>query len=255
MASRTGPARTIPDYYPQFVRVGPPPLAVDSWQGIIRPFAKCERDDLLLLLDDLHAGSQVLVGGGYLSHDPNCPRTHADIRYVAQLARAESEGFAIRLVIPREPQHPKAVAIYPEISAARYPNHPHLFRGGQRLGLREFPASNPDALCVYRPGDGEWSWQTGDLVLFLDYVAIFLAKHVVWVRTGAAHGGLWIGPQASHQPNDLVAELDPFGECRCGSGEQYARCCRPIDVQRAAMNRHITSFVAALRRHPRRPAA
>src|SRR5258705_1185522 len=79
----------------------------------------------------------------------------------------------------------------------------------------------PDALCAYRPGDGEWSWRIGDLVLFLDFVAIYLAKHAVWVRTGADNGGLWIGPHASHAPRDLVAQLDPLGECRCGSGDRY----------------------------------
>jgi hypothetical protein len=91
--------------------------------------------------------------------------------------------------------------------------------------------------CVHRPGDGEWSWRTGDLVLFLDSVAIYLAKHIIWVRTGADEGGMWIGPQASHVPGDLVAELDPTGECRCGSGAPYRVCHLAVDQQRAARGR------------------
>jgi hypothetical protein len=255
MAARSGPARAISEYYPQFVRVGPPPLAVEAWQGVIRPFAECDQNELLLLLDDLAAGAQVLVGGGCLHHDPNCPRVHSSIGFADQVANVRSEAFAIRLVVPPAPRHPRAIAIYPEISAARFPKHPHLFRGGPRPGLPELSCSVEDALCVCRPGDGEWSWRNGDLVLLLDFTAIYLAKHVVWEKTGADRGGLWIGPHASHRPEDLIEELDPFGECRCGSGERYARCCRPIDMQRAEMNRLVAAFVRGLYSKPRRPAA
>jgi hypothetical protein len=99
----------------------------------------------------------------------------------------------------------------------------------------ELPNLMPDALCAYRPGDGEWSWQGGDdLVKALDYVAIYLAKHLVWVRTGGNHGGRWIGPQASHAPHDLIAEINPAGECWCGSGTAYRDCHLPFDRARCA---------------------
>lgn len=255
MAAQSRQVRAISEYYSQFVRIGPPPLAVEAWQGVIRPFAEYGQDELPLLLDDLAAGAQVLVGGGCLHHDPDCPRVHSSIDFADQVANVRSDAFAIRLVVPPAPRHPRAIAIYPEISAARFPKHPHLFRGGPRTALSELSCSVEDALCVYRPGDGEWSWRNGDLVLFLDFTAIYLAKHVVWLKTGADRGGLWIGPQASHRPEDLIDELDRFGECRCGSGETYAQCCRGIDVQQAEMNQRLSGFIAVLKAKSRRPAA
>jgi hypothetical protein len=69
------------------------------------------------------------------------------------------------------------------------------------------------------------------------YVAIFLAKHLVWAQTGADAGGLWIGPQASHDPKDLIGELNPNGECRCGSGQRYSDCCQALDRHCAEVER------------------
>jgi hypothetical protein len=115
-----------------------------------------------------------------------------------------------------------------------FKNQPHLFRPEPYAGMPEVTNLMPDALCAYRPGDGEWSWRTGDLVDFLDFVSIYLAKHSVWVRTGGDAGGLWIGPQASHAPRDLVRELDPDGECRCGRGTRYRDCHLQVDRALAA---------------------
>ena len=189
------------------------------------------------VVDDLEAGASVLLQRGSLLHDPACPRRHRSPGYCDSLRRVDAETFSIRILVWLAPMHPKAIAMYPEISSQVFPRQPHLFRPEQRPGLPELPSLLPDALCPYRPGDGEWSWRTGDLVLFLDYVAIYLAKHIIWVRTGADEGAVWIGPQASHAPGDLVAELDPTGECRCGSGAPYRGCHLAIDQQRAARGR------------------
>lgn len=246
--------RAVEEYYPQLARVGSPPQALEAWQGIFRPFARCPKGEMVLVVNDLEVGAQVLVGGGSLRHDPKCPREHDPIAYSSRLAGIENETFAIRTIVPPAPRHPRAIAIFPEISAARFPKHPHLFRNLPPAGLPEFPGCDPDALCPYRPGDGEWSCTSGDLVLFFDYVAIYLAKHAIWVRTGADRDGNWIGPQASHEPTHLVAELDPKGECRCGSGNQYGKCCRPFDVWRITM-KHQTSEVTAVLRARSRAAA
>jgi hypothetical protein len=116
--------------------------------------------------------------------------------------------------------------------------------------LPELPFKEPDALCTYRPGDGEWSWASSDLVAIADYASIFLAKHAVWQRTGGDHGGLWIGPQASHVAQDLVTELDPVGECRCGSGVRYARCHLAADRERAAGEHRLRQAGRAAGRRP-----
>jgi hypothetical protein len=235
-----GPTRRLSAYYPAFRSGGPFLDANESWLGPIRPFAACGQTDLPLLVDDLAHGARVLLKHGRLLHDPACRRRHGPIPYAEQLADVEAERFAVRLIVWPPPQHPKVVALYPEISARACPGHPHLFRGDADRGM-------PDALCTYRPGDGEWSWQTGDLVLALDYAALFLAKHVIWCRTGGGNRGRWIGPQASHEPEDLVRELAADGECRCGKGLAYRACCLPLDRWRVNAMQRYKNFVGAHR--------
>jgi hypothetical protein len=232
------PTRLLPDYYPQFVRVGHPPGADEAWEGLIRPFEGRGPDEIAAVLADLRAGSRVHVQAGTLIHDPECQREHKLPQYVEEkLSGAERDAFRVRIIVWPPPQHPKAVAIYPEISLRRFPHQPHMFQGAR--ALRELPFVPPDALCTYRPGDGEWSWRTPDLVTFAHYVTIYLAKHMVWERTGADATAIWIGPQASHASADLVAQLDPRGECRCGRGTRYADCCRPLDQYRAELEARI----------------
>lgn len=253
-----GSARSVRDYFPDFKSAGPFFDAPESWAGPIRPFALCGPADLPLVLGDLAHGAQVLLQQGSLLHDPGCPRHHGPVPYVHRMENAEQEVFSVRLIVWPPPRHPKVVALYPEISGRACPGHPHLFQHPQHPRLREFPAVMPDALCTYRPSDGEWSWRGSDLVLALDYAALYLAKHVVWQRTGGGGKGLWIGPQASHEPSDLIRELHPAAECRCGNGRRYGDCCLPMDRFRVdAMARFKDSYGAsrAGRGRIQRPAA
>jgi hypothetical protein len=230
----SAPARSLADHYPAFRPAGGFLDAPESWVGAIRPFALLADADVLTVVDDLAAGETVLVRSGSLLHDPSCRREHRRPTYAELLRGARAVSFSIRMIVWPPPAHPKAVAIYPEISSAVFKNQPHLFRPEPYVGMPEVRSPMPDAICTYRPGDGEWSWPTRDLVDFLDFVAIYLAKHAVWVRTGGDDGGLWIGPQASHAARDLVRELNPDGECRCGSGTRYRDCHLQFDRARAA---------------------
>jgi hypothetical protein len=253
-----GSARSVKDYFPDFKSAGPFFDAPESWAGPIRPFASCGPADQALVLDDLAHGAQVLLQRGSLLHDPGCPRHHDPVPYIHRMENAGQEVFSVRLLVWPPPKHPKVVALYPEISGRACPGHPHLFQHPQHPRLPEFPAVMPDALCTYRPSDGEWSWRHSDLVLALDYAALYLAKHVVWQRTGGGANGLWIGPQASHEPSALVRELHPAAECRCGNGRRYGDCCLPMDRFRVdAMARFKDSYGAsrAAHRRTRRPAA
>lgn len=257
------PARSIHEHYPSFEDAGPFFDAPESWLGRISPFGRCSASDLACVIDDLRAGCGVCLQEGGLLHDPGCHRDHAAVPFLSALTDLTRDTFALRLVVPMRPIHPKVIAIYPEISSAAFPEHPHLFRTAvrdnpelrrfnpklhQRVTFSELPKMMPDALCTYRPGDGEWSWDTGDLVDCLDFAALFVAKHAIWVRTGANDRALWIGPQASHEAVDMLQELDPDGECRCGGGRRYRDCHRGHDEAHAAVMAQITRRVV-------RPAA
>jgi hypothetical protein len=261
------PARLISEHYPSFKDAGTFLDAPESWLGRISPFGRCPTSELALVIDDLRAGSQVLLQEGSLVHNAACVRAHAGVPFVAALKGIERETFAVRLIVPCPPVHPKVMAVFPEISSRSFAEHPHLFRSAPRdipelrtlnpelqrhikaRSLSELPKAMPDMLCTYRPGDGEWSWETGDLVDCLDYAALFLAKHAVWVRTGADARASWIGSQASHNPIDMLNELDPDGECRCGRGRPYRICCRPLDEMFARVAAELRSI------RPMRPAA
>jgi hypothetical protein len=249
---------TLRDYLREFRSAGPFLDAPESWTGHIRPFALCGPADLPRVVDDLADGAEVWLQRGSLLHDPGCRRHHRPVSYINRLEGVAEEAFAIRLIVWPPPTHPKVVTLYPEISGRACPGHPHLFQHPRLAGLPELPSVMPDALCTYRPGDGEWSWRDTNLGLLLDYAALYLAKHVVWRRTGGGNKGLWIGPQASHDPQDLVRELHPGGECRCGSGRRYGECCLPLDRFRVdAMARFKDSYGSsrAQRRRTSCPAA
>jgi hypothetical protein len=236
MAGRFGLVTAIRDY-PGFVRTSPPfnGDGDETWQGVIRPYAACNERDLMLVLDDLQAASSVCIRRGTLSHDPNCGREHTAIpvaQGMAVLKRMggfDAEAFTIRVVVPPAPRHPKAIAIYPEISAESHPKHPHLFRHDRRPG--SLCSGGSDALCTYRPGSEDGDLATSSMTTYLDYVALFLAKHVVWRRTRGPEGvGLWLGPDASHLPTVLSRTIEPQQECHCGSGRAYGECHRAPDL-------------------------
>ena len=153
------PARLLSEYYPGFRPAGHFLDASESWMGTIRPFALCSGDDLLPILDDLDAGGDVLLQNGSLLHDRACRRRHRSPSYRNGLGDVGAESFCIKVIVWPPPVHPKAISISPEISSAVFPNQPHLFRPEPRAGLPELPNLMPDALCAYRPGDGEWSWR------------------------------------------------------------------------------------------------
>jgi hypothetical protein len=207
----------------------------DMWQGVIRPYAGCGEPDLLLILDDLQVGKSVCVQQGALRHNPECPSGHTSLTteqkmtLMKRIDRFDRAAFTIRLVVPPPPRHPKSIALYPEISAETFPDHPHLFRVDRHPAWPRF--ADPDGLCTYRPGSGEWVPGTSSLTTCLDYVALFLAKHVVWKRTRSrGEQPLWLGPDASHHPVILLQEVAVDGECRCGSGRAYGECHRARDL-------------------------
>jgi hypothetical protein len=232
--SATTPARSLPVYYAGFRHAGGFLDAPESLIGTIRPFALIGDEDMFATIDDLAADEVVLVHRGSLLHNPSCQRAHRRLTYADRLIGVQSDAFSIRVILWPPPVHPKAVALYPEISCAAFNDQPHLFRAESYPGMPELSNPMPDALCTYRPGDGEWSWRTHDLVQFLDFAVIYLAKHAVWVRSGGDLGGVWLGRHASHAARDLVRELDPDGECRCGRGTRYRDCHLRIDVELAA---------------------
>jgi len=89
--------------------------------------------------------------------------------------------FQVVLVDFGPDAHPQVYAVRPEISHLTYPSHPRLrFDKMARIGGKELPS-----LCTYLTSDGSLAADEAALARALDFASIFLAKHMVWLRTAA----------------------------------------------------------------------
>lgn len=169
-----GEALPLAEFYLQFLETPVPPhsAAEQAFLGTIQPFD--ESSDLLRICRDLREDRVVDIQAGHLRHHQNCSGHHAgspdDVRLVGMHTR-----FTILALRFSQGRHSQAYALTPEISRQRFPLHPHLrddldlfFRGRYRQSLCTYFA--PDGVCQ-------------SMVDFLDFVSIFLAKHLMWERT------------------------------------------------------------------------
>ncbi len=49
----------------------------------------------------------------------------------------------------------------------------------------------------------------------------WLVKHMIYVRTSE-----WPGPEAPHEPEELIREVGVNEPCPCGSGKKFKKCHR-----------------------------
>jgi hypothetical protein len=221
------------------------------WQGIIAPFNTDENAKLALRL--LAVDHAIPVYGGTLYPGPNTQR----IKPHPEEPRLHGTDLVFDVLVTEfeAPAHPWAFSLSPPIFQSRRRNHPHL-RSDRTLQL---PSTELHAFCVYSSAEFTFDPQRSLLPQFLDQVAIFLAKHVIWLKTqrlftptGAIiHDGidmstvlstipadaawsivpptpthwegLWPGSSAVNGMNHL--SLDPEKECWCGKGKLYKDCC------------------------------
>jgi hypothetical protein len=119
------------------------------------------------------------------------------------------------------------------------------------------------ALCVYSGSLQQFGTDRNRIEQFLDQVATYLAKHIIWLRTRrlyrqtvngselvraklpqerALHAeldrskdlfceGHWPGKSAPSGPMPHLATIKPDEECWCWSGEKYCECCRPRELE------------------------
>jgi SEC-C motif len=164
----------IREHYPKFAQIPVPPSgkAERAWRGTIQPFDLTS--EIPGLYSDLKDDRVVSVQSGFLRRlrsDGAIDRQDLNIRYLVNM---ETEFNVVVLEYP-DGRHPEAYAFKPEISRQRFPFHPHLRDDRSLLwGGRYLQAIctdyAPDLVC-------------SSLLDFLDYTTIFLAKHLVWMRT------------------------------------------------------------------------
>ena len=203
---------------------------VEGWRGVFDPIP--DPKETPLILADLDEGLPVNIGPwGKIRHSRSCDFAAEDHR--RQRVRLSIRPFTVELEYPSQwigkagPVHPKLRVLDPEVSYATHPHHPHLFYN---------QLTEDSWACPLSAQDTTWQWEIGGTVEYLDHCAIWLLKTEVWVATGGRvlpDLGLWVGPDTSHRPIDVLAESDIECPCRCGRGQKYADCCLVSDVRSA----------------------
>lgn len=252
--------------YPQFLEV-PAPLAMlrgtaiqakRAWQGLLQPFA--DDEDARLALRALAMDEQVDVSAGRIT---TLPKIHSRPAHDAEFRLHNSAlVFDVLVLDFSAPAHPWAFSLAPVISKQKHPSHPHL-RCDRTLVL---PSRNLSGMCVYSAAEFKYDAASPRIPQFLDQVSIYLAKHIIWLKTqrlfnldtrAIVHDGLnldtlyqnipsntlwqkqpqlrtiwlglWPGREAASGTKHL--SLDPREECWCGKGLTYEECCRPIEIK------------------------
>jgi SEC-C motif len=201
--------RTVALAYPQFEVIEPPPSsgAILAWEGILRPFSDCR--ELGFILDDLRMDRPVRVQAGTLSHDADCTALHRPIPFLDKLSPAEAH-FRIAVLTYPPKRHPQAFGKSPEITKQRFPFHHHINTDG--------------SICPYSATETHLPWHGQTVSIFLDYVAIWTAKHYVWEKTGANESATWLGSVAPHTPSEVLRHVGRNDPCPCGSGKKFKQC-------------------------------
>ena len=245
-------AQEISDY-PQFVSCEIPPEsgAARAYKGFIRPFS----DDATArrVLQALEEDLPVQVYGGRVDA---CPRNQSGHKFDDLLINMAFPCSVLILEFPGR-EHPRAILLDPPISP-RVSQNPHL-RPDKSI---EIDRVSYPALCVYSGSLQRFETGRSRLGQFLDQVATYLAKHLIWLRTRrlyrqtvsgpelirpklpsepllAVQGnhstdlfclGHWPGKSAPSGPMAHLATIRPDDECWCWSGDKYRECCRTREL-------------------------
>lgn len=190
-----------------------------------------DREDMGIILADLEDGEGVNIGlHGKISHSVDCKTSVDEHRQISPAVRLTHRTITVDLEYPSRllgdvgSVHPNFRVVNPPISLRTHPQHPHFIND---------PRSNDSWACPISAQDTTWGWESGGTVNYLDHCAIWLLKSAVWVATGGGilpGFGRWLGPDTSHQPQDVVRETALEGPCRCGQGRRYKDCCFHNDV-------------------------
>jgi SEC-C motif len=195
-------AASISAHYPQFRPFNVPPgsLALAAWEGIIRPFTsdaiaksflhRVDADMPVSISEGTVVGDQSTVAGAPHWADPFLVN-------MADRCRLLVLSFAF-------PIHPRVYLLSPEFSSACLSFHPHprsdleIVVGGRRLA----------GLCIYSAAEFTFSGKVDRLVEYLDQASIWVARHLIWLRTRRLFRITTSGPKLMYSPSPGELILD-----------------------------------------------
>jgi hypothetical protein len=160
--------------YPQFTRVSPPQRssAESAWIGEIQPFSSDE--SARAFLHDIEKGREIFVAGGRIRPAPPTESHWADPLLVGMT----SECKLLVLKLP-SPSHPRAYLLRPLFQEHYSVVHPHP-RHDQQI---EWDNKKIPGLCIYSESEFRYSPDRDRNSQFLDQVVLYVARHLIWLRT------------------------------------------------------------------------
>jgi hypothetical protein len=209
-------------YYPEAFLAGVNP---EVWRVLMNPIPpKEEVDDVLSRLSN---DAEVGIGKRGQLRSLSLPQPH--VREPA-ISRIPGRPYLVEVEVPATMSgvagdvHPKARIISPEISRRSHPGHPHI----------NFDETGDSWACPLSPHETVWSWKDGGIWAYLAQVSIWIVKSEVWARTGGGLGerGIWLGNAMSHEPLNVLLNVEAHSPCRCGSGGRYEDCHWQSDFER-----------------------
>ena len=148
---------------------------IRAWQGLIQPYASDEEARLILRL--LACDKAVDVAEGRITPPPE---VRSIMPHAAEPRLTGCDiAFDVLVLEFEPPAHPWIFSLSPAISRSQFHNHPHL-RTDRILRL---PSRTLHGLCMYSAAEFEIDQALPIVPQVLNQAAIFLAKHIVWLKT------------------------------------------------------------------------
>ena len=161
-------------FYPQFTQVVVPGGAdADSaWIGEIQPFTSDTA--ARAFLHDIEAGKSIWVSGGRVQE-----RGPSGIHWADPLLLNMTARCKLLILTRRFPAHPRAYLLNPEFPEHYSFTHPH-----PRFDLTiTWEGKKVPGLCVYSAAEFKFDPKEERNRQFLDQVTLYVARHLIWLRT------------------------------------------------------------------------
>jgi hypothetical protein len=196
-------AASIAVNYPQFrsVSVHADTKAHAAWEGTIQPFTS--DNAARMFLRSMEADVRLGVSEGTLLCGDKAPN---DFHWADPFLLGIAERCRVLVLSFAPPVHARSYLLNPEFSRAFLSYHPHP-RADLEIRLDKRTLSG---LCVYSAAEFNFGGEVDLIVEYLDQASLFVARHLIWLRTRRLHR--FVGGKRqliySPKPGELIVDTE-----------------------------------------------
>jgi hypothetical protein len=195
-------AASISLHYPQFQAVDVPAgsSALAAWEGTIQPFLSDALAIAFLETVERDLPFNISEGTMLCKEQAKFAPAHPLARFMVDMTR-ECKLLILSFAAPI---HPRAYLLLPEFSSVFLSNHPHT-RGDLAITFRK---RKLPALCLYSAAEFKFKSEVERIVEFMDQASVYVARHLIWLRTRKLYRATVLGPQLIHspKPGELIVD-------------------------------------------------